>query len=229
MATIYDKYNKSAAATVEELLDVFLCVSRAVESKGIMQFSPEMIQIKENGECVCLEGIECNMYYAAPEVVVDGKIPDKNSRLFSIGMLLHFVWNGCSYYEKNCSCLVELPEKLAKDEGLICEKILNSDDEYAILQEGLMKLTSWNPAHRYEGFELWLEIAREYSSIVKIDFICHNRTVASTNYRVKYPWREIKAGTIISGMDGKSYKVCDKQQIPFRLGNYQYSIKVSEE
>lgn len=175
MTTLYEKfYNQGAVDTgmllrePEEIAQLLLDICDAIETEEMVQVAPEDIIIDEEEEGVSLKEnfVFRNLYYAAPEVAVEGKEADKNSGWFTFGLLMYFIMKGRSYYANREIRMVDLPDLMEQGNALIQKsseedkkkKKKNSGEElYDFFLQCMEKLTSWNPLEREEGADLFVD------------------------------------------------------------------------
>lgn len=237
MATLFEKYFNASGSgnnldrmNPEEIVDAIYCLCSAVEEGKLVQASPEIIELQENGEVTVLNAEECNYMYAVPEVILGQSQADKRSGWFTVGLLSYFLIHGRSYYKEKNICLTSMVDLVRQGSGLISAQGAReqAEDVPSLLDLAMERMTRWNVDQRQEGVEFVLRAVKQYTGYAEIHYICGEQEVAVSSCTITGRGLDCQAGTAVTGADGSSYSVAESLRIPFRPGNHRYYVKVRQ-
>lgn len=237
MATLFEKYFNASGSgnnldrmNPEEIVDAIYCLCSAVEEGKLVQASPEIIELQENGEISVLHDEEFNYMYAAPEVILALSQADKRSGWFTVGVLSYFLIHGRSYYKDKDICLTSMVDLVRQGSSLISVQGAQeqAEDVPSLLNLAMECMTRWNVHRRQEGVKFVLQAVKKYTGYAEIHYICGDQEVAVSSCVISDRGMNCQAGTAVTGEDGGNYSVAESLRIPFRPGSHRYYVKVRQ-
>ncbi|MCR4801790.1 MAG: hypothetical protein K5895_02135 [Lachnospiraceae bacterium] len=229
MATLHSlfyqqKFNNtiSPAMSTENIADILLQLTGAASREKSL--SPENVDISNDHEIIVLEK-KASLYYIAPEILLYNHKTNKDTALYSIGMLLYFMLFGKNYYEVNNELLVMLPEMMQQRNCLI-QQIGNSE-EYAKYETIIAELTSWESELRAKAIPHILALAMDYPSKAKVKYHAEGNIVFTEVLNISGQQTVIDTSKIVIAEDGKKYQPRETTIIYHRPGCHEVIIEVT--
>lgn len=213
----------------EQVADILLRLSTFIDrDEALPLISPENLELGDDNQIGILPGVEPNLFYAAPEVLLDGKPNDRYAATFTVGLLLYFMLNGCSYY-KDAYSLTRLSElREGNTRSLIPGSSPNARDVQGMLENFIEKATAWNPADRAAALNLVPTIIRQYTGVAAITYVCNGENIGMMQMPLECLITQLRRGAVVEGDDGKRYYIANNEKILFRPGRHPFVINVTE-
>lgn len=176
----------------EEVFELLQALANLIVEGTFSNLSPECIEVGENYAVEIRTDLKSeNAYFMAPEQIFQGKNADRETALFSFGMLFYFMTNGQNWYAKNAVHVYE-----TREQGTSMR--INSGD-----WQEMNQLVSRNPEEREAGYDAFL---RMYQSFPKGKLLIEYRVGDSTVLTEEIHIRE----DVSDYAKGKKFKAVDR-------------------
>ena len=215
---------------IVEIADAIICLANAIDEETVIQRGPGHLRIDEKGTVFASEQADDDdLCYFAPEVLLEGKRPDKAASWFTLGLLMYFMLHGDDWYAVNHARLTELPERKKASESLITVKNASrsASECEKLLDRACAELTAWDPAVRVEGVRTILQAVSLCESWAVISYLCHSKTVATVERQIVPPACNL-TGEIVRDKAGNQYRVENPCSLSFRPGSHNYRVPVEQ-
>ena len=228
MATLYSLFyqkhpgnTRKPRMSEEEIADILLQLA-ASSSRGKV-LSPENVELGQDHEIVNLDK-EPSLYYTAPEILLGKQAPDRDTALYSVGMLLYFMLTGRSYYEMSGELLSALPELMQQRDCLISG--MEGRAGYAEYETILRELTAWSRQERSKALPHILSLAQKYPSTAEVIYRFNGTDVYTETVVIAGQHLRIEDSKTIRGTDGKAYHPKETATLYHRPVKYRTVIEV---
>lgn len=222
MQTLFEKVNQGNINQLDAL-DITLSLCCQIEDcTEFTHLDPNKISLDEdNNVSILRDSGPADCYYAAPDVVLEGAAPNKDSMWFSVGCLMFFMLNGKSYCEAYDLDPIDLAESRPND----C--LVDPDAYNGRASDVICAFTSWKPGKRSEGIVKLLKLLEGVPASVTANYMINNRVVYSEQIDVREDIGNYRSGEVITGNDQANYKVLPGATVKFRPGHHAVCIPVS--
>lgn len=205
----------------EQKTDLMLSVIEHIDAGYKIPLSLDGYAVRDNGSVAFTEPSN-DISLASPEMFGIREASARDRQWFTLGLLGYYIFHGKTYYE----------EKKMNHADII-ELSLSSPSTGCLIEDGLFDgmlglLTSWAPQEREKGISVFLNFLRSnFVSRLRADFFCGSELVRSEDMSINGVVYSYPSADVITGNNGKQYRVDERIFIPFRLVPKKYRINVS--
>lgn len=179
----------------EEVFELLQALANLIAEGTYSNLSPECIEVGENYAVEIRTDLKSeNAYFMAPEQIFQGKNADRETALFSFGMLFYFMTNGQNWYAANAVHVYETHAKGAE--------IWIASGDYAEMNY----LVSRNPEEREAGYDAFLRLYQSFpKGKILIEYKAGDSTVLTEEIRIREDVPEYAKGKKIKATDRNIY------------------------
>ncbi len=210
---------ESGVLSFEEKTDLLLSLIEHIDIGYEIPVSLSRYSVRDNGTVAFTDG-DNDISLASPELFTQRDVLSRDRQWFTLGLIGYYIFYGKTYYEEKGMLPVDIISLSAKGSGCLIENELFGGMFGA--------LTAWDASLREQGIARFFGFLREnYISRLRVDFICDSRIIHSEPMNINGVVTAYPENDIITGDDGKDYRVNSKIFIPFRLMPKKYRVNVS--
>ena len=191
----FEQFVHAGKHSREEIFELMKALADLIVEGTYINLSPEYIEIREN----CTVSIRTdskseNAFFMAPEQIFRGKKADRETALFSFGMLFYYIANGQNWYIANS---INVYETLTKG-----TEIWIASGHYAKMNH----LVSRNPEEREVGYDAFLRLYQSFpKGTILIEYKTEDSTVLTEEIQIREDVPEYAKGKKIKGTDRNIY------------------------